>query len=131
MIALLLVLFVLIGLAAADEEKKEEQHENDSACNNPTTLEEYSLKFNFEQSVSGTGFFAAYKRAQMPDILERKGDCSMALNPRIRHMAAAELMQTRLYTPRAHTAIKPGLMALSMKMGKKLRMKKRQPARFR
>jgi hypothetical protein len=73
MIVLLLALFVLVGMAAADEEKEKEQQENDSAYDNPTTWEEKSLKFNFEQSVNGTGFSATYKHAQMPDILGTEG----------------------------------------------------------
>jgi hypothetical protein len=53
-VILLLVLFALIGMAAADNEKKEEQlQENDAAYDNPTTLEEQNLKFNFGQNVSG------------------------------------------------------------------------------
>lgn len=71
---LLLALFALIGMAAAEEkEKKEQLEENNSAYDNPTTSEERSLKFNFEQSVSGTGFFNSYKYGQMPDILGTEG----------------------------------------------------------
>jgi hypothetical protein len=47
--------------------------ENDTAYDNPTTLEEKNLKFNFEQKVSGTGFFTAYKYAQMPEDLGTEG----------------------------------------------------------
>ncbi|MCK9566958.1 MAG: hypothetical protein M0Q43_13040 [Methanothrix sp.] len=47
--------------------------ENGTAYDNPTTLEEKSLKFNFEQNVSGTGFFTAYKYAQMPNALGTEG----------------------------------------------------------
>jgi hypothetical protein len=36
-------------------------------------LEEKSLKFIFEQNVSGTGFFNAYKYAQMPDAAGTEG----------------------------------------------------------
>jgi len=61
-------------MAAADNEEKEEQfQENDAAYDNPTTLEEKNLKFNFEQNVSGTGFFTAYNYAQMPDALGTEG----------------------------------------------------------
>ncbi|NYT10876.1 MAG: hypothetical protein GKC09_13240, partial [Methanosarcinales archaeon] len=56
-ILLLLGLLAMIGLAAADNEAKV-QFENDAAYDNPTTLEERSLKFDFQQSVNGTGFFA-------------------------------------------------------------------------
>jgi hypothetical protein len=71
---LLLVLFVLTGMAAANSEEKEERLEkNDSAYNNPTTWDEKSLKFNFEQSISGTGFFNTYKHALMPDSLGTEG----------------------------------------------------------
>ena len=70
----MLALFALIGIAAADNGENEEKLlENDSAYDNPTTLEEKSLKFNFEQNVSGTGFFTAYKYAQMPDALGTEG----------------------------------------------------------
>ena len=70
----MLALFALIGMAAADNGEKEEQlEENDAAYDNPTTLEEKNLKFNFEQNVSGTGFFTAYKYAQMPDALGTEG----------------------------------------------------------
>lgn len=70
----MLALFALIGITAADNEEKEEQlQENDAAYGNPTTLEEKILKFNFEQNVSGTGFFAGYKCAQMPDALGTEG----------------------------------------------------------
>lgn len=74
MIILLLAIFALIGMAAADNEGMEAQLEkNGAAYDNPTTLEEKSLKFNFEQNVSGTGFFTAYKYAQMPDALGTDG----------------------------------------------------------
>jgi hypothetical protein len=70
----LLALFVLIGMTAADNEEEEEQlEENDAAYDNPTTLEEKNLKFNFEQNVRGTGFFTAYKYAQMPNALGTEG----------------------------------------------------------
>jgi hypothetical protein len=61
-------------MAAADNGEKEEQlQENDAAYDNPTTLEEKNLKFNFEQNVIGTGFFSAYKYAQMPEALGTEG----------------------------------------------------------
>ncbi|MHB8120388.1 MAG: hypothetical protein ACYDHX_16990 [Methanothrix sp.] len=61
-------------MAVADNGEKEEQlEENNAAYDNPTTLEEKNLKFNFEQNVSGTGFFSAYKYAQMPDALGTEG----------------------------------------------------------
>jgi hypothetical protein len=61
-------------MTAADNEEEEEQlEENDAAYDNPTTLEEKNLKFNFEQNVRGTGFFTAYKYAQMPNALGTKG----------------------------------------------------------
>lgn len=70
----MLALFALIGVYAADNGENERQlQENDSAYDNPTTLEEKNLKFNFEQNVSGTGFFTAYKYAQMPDALGTEG----------------------------------------------------------
>jgi len=73
-IIILLALFALIGMAAADNGENEKQlQENDAAHNNPTTSEEKNLKFNCEQNVSGTGFFTAYKYAQMPDALGTEG----------------------------------------------------------
>ena len=61
-------------MAVADNEEKEAQLEkNDAAYDNPTTLEEKNLKFNFEQNVSGTGFFSAYKYALMPDATGTEG----------------------------------------------------------
>ena len=70
----MLALFALIGMAAAgDGEKEEELEENNSVYDNPTTLEEKNLKFNFKQNVSGTGFFSAYKYAQMPDVIGTEG----------------------------------------------------------
>ena len=69
----LLVLIALIGMAAADGEEEEQLEQNDSAYDNPSTWEENSLKFNFEQNVSGTGFFNAFKYAHMPDILGTEG----------------------------------------------------------
>ena len=74
MIILLLALFALIGMAAADNGENEGQiQENNAAYDNPTTLEEKNLRFNFEQNVSGTGFFTAYKYAQMPEALGTEG----------------------------------------------------------
>jgi hypothetical protein len=71
---LLLALFALIGMAAAEEDERSEQlEENNSAYDNPSTSEEKSLKFNFEQSVTGTGFFNSYKYALMPDVLGTEG----------------------------------------------------------
>lgn len=70
----MLALFVLIGITIADNREKEGQlEENNTAYENPTTLEERTLKFNFEQNVSGTGFFSAYKYAQMPDVTDTEG----------------------------------------------------------
>jgi hypothetical protein len=70
----LVALFALIGMAAAGDEEEEEQlEENDATYNNPTTLEEKNLKFNFEQNVRGTGFFTAYKYAQVPNALGTEG----------------------------------------------------------
>ncbi len=70
----MLALFALIGMAAAENEETEEQLlENDAVYGNPTTLEEKNLKFNFEQNVSDTGFFTAYKYAQMPDNTGTEG----------------------------------------------------------
>jgi hypothetical protein len=70
----LLSLFALIGIDAADNKDKEEQlQENDAAYGNPTTLDEKSLNFNFEQNVSGMGFFTAHKYAQMPDNTGTEG----------------------------------------------------------
>jgi hypothetical protein len=80
----LLALFALISMAVADNGETEEQlEESNAAYENPTTLEEKNLKFNFEQNVSGTGFFNAYKYAQMPDALGtegRKFNCVEAKN---------------------------------------------------
>jgi hypothetical protein len=59
--------------AAGDEEEEEQLEENDATYNNPTTLEEKNLKFNFEQNVRGTGFFTAYKYAQVPNALGTEG----------------------------------------------------------
>ncbi len=70
----MLALFALIGMAVAENGEKEGQlEENNAAYDNPTTLEEKNLKFNFEQNVSGTGFFTGYKYAQMPDALGTEG----------------------------------------------------------
>ncbi|MCK9439905.1 MAG: hypothetical protein M0Q13_00565 [Methanothrix sp.] len=61
-------------MSAADNDETEAQlEENGAAYDNPTTLEENSIKFNFEQNVSGTGFFTAYKYAQMPNALGTEG----------------------------------------------------------
>ena len=61
-------------MAAADNWEKEEQtEENNTAYDNPTTLEQKNLKFDFEQNVSGTGFSASYKYAQMPDATGTEG----------------------------------------------------------
>jgi hypothetical protein len=69
-----LAIFALIGMAVAENGEKEGQlEENNAAYDNPTTLEEKNLKFNFEQNVSGTGFFTGYKYAQMPNALGTEG----------------------------------------------------------
>jgi hypothetical protein len=61
-------------MAAADNWEKEEQLEgNNAAYDNPTTLEQKDLKFDFEQNVSGTGFYASYRYAQMPDATGTEG----------------------------------------------------------
>jgi hypothetical protein len=61
-------------MAVAENGEKEGQlEENNAAYDNPTTFEEKSLKFNFEQNVSGAGFFTGYKYAQMPDALGTEG----------------------------------------------------------
>lgn len=71
---LLLVVFALMGLSAAAEEERAEQSEaNEAAYDNPTTSEDKCLNFNFEQTVSGTGFFNSYKYAHMPDVLGTEG----------------------------------------------------------
>ena len=71
---LLLALFGLIGMVAAEEDERAQQLEkSNSTYNNPAISEEKSLKFNFEQSVSGTGFFNSYKYALMPDVLGTEG----------------------------------------------------------
>lgn len=73
-IALLLAVSVLGGWAAAEIEEGEGLfHGNDSAYDSPSTVEVKSLKFNFEQNVSGTGFYTAHKYAQMPDFLGAEG----------------------------------------------------------
>ncbi len=69
----MLALFALICMAAAQDAAKENLEESNAVYNNPTILEEKSLKFNLEQNVSGTGFFAAYKYAQMPDVTGTEG----------------------------------------------------------
>ena len=70
----MLALFALIGMAIADNgEKKEQLEENNAAYDNPTTLEEENLKFSMEQNVSGTGFYADYKYALMPDASGTEG----------------------------------------------------------
>ncbi len=70
----MLALFALISITIADNGEKEGQlEENNAAYDNPTILEEKNLKFNFEQSVSGTGFFATYKYSQMPDVTGTEG----------------------------------------------------------
>jgi hypothetical protein len=61
-------------MAVADNWEKEEQLEkNNAAYDNPTTLEQLDLKFDFEQNVRGTGFSASYKYAQMPDAAGTEG----------------------------------------------------------
>jgi hypothetical protein len=61
-------------MAIADNWEEEEQlEENSTAYDNPTTLEQKDLKFDFEQNVSGTGFSASYKYAQMPDATGTEG----------------------------------------------------------
>jgi len=61
-------------MAAADSRENEVQlEENNTAYDNPTTLEQIDLKFDFEQNVSGTGFSASYKYAQMPDDTGTEG----------------------------------------------------------
>ncbi len=69
----MLALFALICMAAAEDAGKENLEESNAAYNNPTILEEKNLKFNLEQNVSGTGFFAAYKYALMPDVTGTEG----------------------------------------------------------
>ncbi len=70
----MLALFALIGMALADNEEKNEQlKENNVVYDNPTTSEEENLKFSMEQNVSGTGFFADYKYALMPDVVGTEG----------------------------------------------------------
>ena len=71
---LLLALFGLIGMAAAEEDERAKRLEkSNSTYDNPTTSEERCLTFNFEQNVSGTGFFDAYKYNHMPDVLGTEG----------------------------------------------------------
>jgi hypothetical protein len=71
---LLLALFGLIGMVAAEEDERAQQLEKiNSTYDNPTILKEKSLKFIFEQSVSGIGFFNSYKYALMPDVLGTEG----------------------------------------------------------
>ena len=61
-------------MAIADnEENKEQLEENNAAYDNPTTSEEENLKFSMEQNVSGTGFYADYKYALMPDASGTEG----------------------------------------------------------
>ena len=58
----LLALFALISITAAE-------YGDDGLI----YREENNLTFNMEQKVSGTGFFAAYKYALMPDVLGNEG----------------------------------------------------------
>jgi hypothetical protein len=61
-------------MTAADNEVKDGKfEENDSDYDNLSTFEAENIKFNFEQDVSGTGFFAAYKYVQMPDAIGTEG----------------------------------------------------------
>ena len=61
-------------MAVADNWETEEQlEENNAAYDNPTTQEQKDLKFDFEQNVSGMGFYASYKYAQMPDATGIEG----------------------------------------------------------
>lgn len=70
----MLAFFALAIISAAGNAENEEQlEENDTAYNNPSTLEEKSLKFNMEQRVTGAGFYAAYGYALMPDAIGTEG----------------------------------------------------------
>jgi hypothetical protein len=64
----LLALMILVGISAADGESNIVPYEN------PTTTEKKNLTFDMQQNVSGTGFFAAYKRASMPDAVGTEGE---------------------------------------------------------
>ena len=57
------MLLIFISISSAESKDDYVAHEN------PTTSEERNLTFNMEQNVSGTGFYAAYRHAQMPDVL--------------------------------------------------------------
>jgi len=65
--AALLMLLIFIGMSDADS------NDDYVAYQNPTTLEKKELTFNMEQNVSGTGFYAAYRYAQMPEVLGVEG----------------------------------------------------------
>jgi hypothetical protein len=74
MIILLLYSLALIGIIAAENaEEKEQLEDTNPEYSNPTILEERILKFNLEQNVSGTGFYAIYRYALMPDAIGTDG----------------------------------------------------------
>lgn len=64
---MLLSLFAITSMAAAEEA------DDNSAYNNPTSIEEKNLIFNLDQKVSGAGFFSTYKYSLMPDALGTEG----------------------------------------------------------
>lgn len=62
---ILLALLIIGGLSYAEGET--------APYENPTTSETKNLTFNMQQSVAGTGYFAAYRRTLMPDVLGTEG----------------------------------------------------------
>lgn len=65
MIILLALIIIIGGLSSAESEIVPYE--------NPTTAETKNLTFDMQQSVAGTGFFAAYRRTSMPDVLGTEG----------------------------------------------------------
>lgn len=75
---LLLALFELTSVASAEviEDKSitsAEDAEADLISEKPSSFEETKMTFNFDQKVSGKGFFATHKYFLMPDALGTKG----------------------------------------------------------
>ncbi len=64
---MLLALLAFIGYATSSSESINVPYEN------PSAIEERNLTFDMQQSVKGTGFFAAYRHSSMPDELGTEG----------------------------------------------------------
>ena len=58
---------------AVSEQAGDSSTDDNYAYNHPTSIEEKDLIFNFDQKVSGTGFFSIYKYTSMPDVLGTEG----------------------------------------------------------